>query len=76
MSNYLAQLEEVGEVGPWEVWYPLLYVHLVGQRFCLPIPPHLHCGLPDVGRDERSLDPLKGGVQTREVSGEHVMPVL
>ena len=29
-----------------------------------------------MGHDEQLLDPLEGGVQTGEVAGEYVMPVL
>ena len=67
MSGYLDQAEDSGEVGPYEVWNPLLFVCLECQRHCLPIPPHLYRNLPNLDRDERYMDLLEVGVLTVEV---------
>ena len=75
MRSYLYQVEEVVEVGPKKVGYPLICVHLTCQRLQLRIPPHLHCDLPNVVHNDQPLDPLEGGVYPREVAGEHVMLV-
>ena len=40
-----------------------------------PIIPHIHCDLPDVGRDEQPLYPLEGRVKPGEMAGEHVVSV-
>ena len=71
MSGYLSKSKDLDEVASLEVRYLLLFANLVCQRLLLPIPTHLQCNLPDVCCYELTLDPLEGGVQTREMASEH-----
>ena len=43
---YLSKAEEVDDIGPQQVQYPLLVISLVGQRLSLPISPQFHPDLP------------------------------
>ena len=75
MHRYLTKVEEVGEVGTYQVQDPLLVVCLASLCLRLPISPQFDRDLPDMCGNEQPLYPLEDGVPPGYVAGKQMVAV-